>query len=77
MLTTNISFKHGDQTGKSYRENLIADGEVINTSMDSDTAVAVDNFLRGVTHLTTDEYAGAGEVVIATSIPLAELMGEG
>lgn len=77
MLTTNISFKHGDQTGKSYRENLVADGNVINTSMDSDTAVAVDNFCRAVTNLTTDNYAGAGEVVIATSIPLAELMEEG
>ena len=77
MLTTNISFKHGDQTGKSYRENLIANGEVINTSMDSDTAVAVDNFCRAITNLTTNTYAGAAEVVITTAIPLAELMGEG
>lgn len=77
VLTTNISFKHGDQTGKSYRENLIANGEVINTSMDSDTAVAVDDFCRALTNLTTDNYAGPGEVVIATSITLGELMEEG
>lgn len=55
-MKTTIKLVHADQLGKTYTENILANSAVVNTSMDSDTALAVDSFCRALVALTTDIY---------------------
>lgn len=66
-MTSTIKFKHVDQLQKSYNENLVANPEIVNTNMDSDTALAVDTFVRGVIALTNDTY-GSCEISMVKDI---------
>ncbi len=73
-MTSNIKFRYTDNLQKTYTENLVANPAQINVNIDSDTALAVDSFVRSIMALTKNTYK---DVTIEQTAPITDLIEEG